>query len=142
MKNNVIRILAVGAACVCGSALNAQTYSLSAKIPFEFQVADKVFPAGKYMVAESGYRTVPQLMNLATGRSIFIAGASHSLDATHSPKLVFRCYYGGDSCFLAEIWPMTGLGSTVPKTRAEKDILKGERPREMASVVIDLRRAD
>ena len=142
MKSNVIRMfLALGAACVGGSALDAQTYTLSAKIPFTFQVADKVFPAGKYQLAESGYRAIPQLMEQATGHSIFIGGASHSLTATHSPKLVFHCY-GPDSCFLAEIWPMTGLGSTVPKTKAEKEILKGDRSREMATIIVDLHRAD
>ena len=141
MKNNAIRIfLALGAASVFGSALNAQTYTLSAKIPFAFQVAGKDFPAGKYMVGEYANTGVPTLKSDTTGDSVFIAGATNSLDPVRPGRLVFHCY-GMNGCFLAEIWPVTGRGSVIAKTKAEKEILKGDR-REMAMISVDLRRAD
>ena len=142
MKNNAIRMfLALGAACVCVSALDAQPNALAAKVPFAFQVGDKTLPAGTYRVSEYGSTGVPILQNANTGDSIFVAGASHSLDPVRPGRLVFHCY-GPDGCFLAEIWPPRGFGSAVSKTRTEKEILKGERSREMATISIDLRRAD
>jgi hypothetical protein len=142
MKNNVIRmVLAVGAACVCGSALDAQTYILSAKIPFAFQAAGKAFPAGKYTVAERGDSRVPSVQSSTTGESVFIAGADHSLSPAGPARLVFHCY-SGYTCFLAEIRPTAGSGSKVSMTKAEKAIVQGEGPREMATISVDLRRAD
>ncbi len=141
MKTNAIRILALGAVCVYGSALDAQSHNLSATIPFAFQAADKAFPAGKYVVTENGMAGVPTLKNVKTGNAVFIAGASHSLDPVRPGRLVFHCY-STDGCFLAEIWPVTGYGSTVAKTKAEKEILKGDRPHEMATISIGLHPAD
>src|ERR1035441_9506590 len=90
MKNNAIRMfLALGAACVCVSALDAQPNALAAKVPFAFQVGDKTLPAGTYRVSEYGSTGVPILQNANTGDSIFVAGASHSLDPVRPGRLVF-----------------------------------------------------
>ncbi len=141
MKTNVIRtFLALGAACVCGSALQAQTYRLSAEIPFAFQVSETSFPAGKYVVSDRGATLVQSIQSRETGRAVFIPGAYRSLDPVEPGRLVFHCY-GTNGCFLAEIWPVTGAGSTVPKTKAEKNLVR-EGSREMATLFVDLHRAD
>ena len=142
MNNNAIRMfLALGAACVCGSALNAQSYGLSAKIPFEFRAAGKDFAAGKYVVHEHGNSTVPSLQSNTTGVSVFIAGADRSLTPAGRPRLVFHCY-AGYTCFLAEIHPVNGAGIHVAMTKGEKEIANGDHPREMATISVDLRHAD
>ncbi len=142
MKNNALRIaLALGAACVCASALDAQSYDFSAKVPFGFQVSGQAFPAGKYIVLEHGDARVPQVQNARTGLSVFVFGASHSLTHAGAPRLVFHCY-AGNACFLAEIRPASDSGIQVSMTRAEKEIVSKDQPHEMATVSIDLRRAD
>jgi hypothetical protein len=142
MKTNVMRMfLALGAACIFGSALDAQTYDLSAKVPFAFQVANTTMPAGKYLVGDYGSTGVLVFRNATTGNSVFISGAIHAMDATRPGRLVFRCY-GTDACFLAEIWPVTGRGSAVPKGNAEKEIINSDRPREMATISINLRNTE
>jgi hypothetical protein len=142
MNNNVIRMfLAVGAACICGSALHAQSNDLSAKVPFTFQVSGKAFPAGRYVVGEYGYTGVMSLKSGTTGSKIFITGADHALTRVGPPRLVFHCY-AGDTCFLAEVRPASGPGSKVAMSKAEKEIANGEGPREMATVSVDLRHAD
>ena len=143
MKNNVIRMfLALGAACTCGSALNAQTtYDLSAKVPFTFHVRDTAFPAGKYLVGDYGSTGVLIFRNATTGNSVFISGATHTMDPVGSGRLVFHCY-GTDACFLAEVWPAHSRGSAVPKGKAEKEIINGDRPREMAAISINLRNTE
>ena len=67
MKNNAIKMfLAVGAACVCASALNAQsTYDLLvAKVPFAFQAAGESFGAGTYLLREHGNTGVPSIKDV------------------------------------------------------------------------------
>jgi len=144
MKNNTIKMfLAVGAACVFGTALDAQTNNLSAKIPFAFQVNGKAFAPGKYLVGQSGYghAGVPFFQSSETGESVYVAGADHSLSHASDPKLVFHCY-AGKTCFLAEIRPRNDAGSHVPMTKAEKEIVNSDQPREMAIISVDLRHAD
>src|SRR5580704_17885506 len=102
MKNNAIRMfLALGAVCVGGSALNAQSNDLSAKVPCAFQVAGKAFPAGRYLVRDnrSSSVTVPTIQNMTTGESVFISGANRSLTPAGPSRLVFHCY-AGNTCFL------------------------------------------
>jgi hypothetical protein len=142
MKNNVIRMfLAVGAACVGVSALDAQSNNLSAKVPFAFQVAGKTFSAGRYLVASQGYLGIPSVQNSTTGETVFVAGADHALSHAGPARLVFHCYVGA-TCFLAEIRPSSGPGSNVAMTKAEKEIANGEQSHEMATISVDLRHAD
>jgi hypothetical protein len=144
MKNNAITmILALGAACCAGSALNAQSSNnvLLAKVPFAFQVNGENFAAGKYVVREQGYLGIPSIQNAATGRTIFVAGAFHGLPVVSQPKLVFHCY-AGSTCFLAEIRPTTGSGSTIAMSKAEKEVASSDQRREMATIAVDLRNSD
>jgi hypothetical protein len=142
MKNTVIStFLAVSAACLGGSALIAQSNDLSAKVPFAFQVADKAFPAGRYVVGEYGYTGVHSLRSTTTGKAVFIAGADRSLTHAGPARLVFHCY-SGDNCFLAEIRPASGSGSTVSMGKTEKEIVNSERNREMATISVGLRYGD
>jgi hypothetical protein len=142
MKSNVIRLfLALGAVCVSGTVLQAQSGEVTAKIPFAFQVANKTFQSGKYTVGQYGNTGIQTIKSATTGEGVFLAGANAVLDLVGSPRLVFHCY-GTDGCFLAEIWPATGRGSAVPMTKTEKEIVNGERPREMAKIIVDLHRAD
>jgi hypothetical protein len=140
MKTNMIRMfLALGAACVSGSVLNAQTYRLAANIPFEFQVGNKVFPEGKYMVGSYGYSEMQTALSTPKGERIFIAGAYPKLDEVRPGRLVFHCY--GDACFLAEIWPVGSNGRLVPISHAEK-MIRRDAQLAMAMRTVDVRRAD
>jgi hypothetical protein len=139
MKNNVMRIfLVLGAAAICGTALDAQSRDLlSAKIPFAFEAGGQHFAPGKYVVREHGYSGVPAIQSAKTGQTVFVTGAVHTLAQVSPPKLVFHCYAGA-TCFLAQIRPSNGTGSTVSMTKAEKEIANGERPREMATIAVEL----
>jgi hypothetical protein len=141
MKTQQVKMfLALGAVSTIGIGLHAQTYELKANIPFAFQVNNQAFAPGKYEVRR-GNEAVPSLMPVATGHRSFVIGANPSLSGKADPRLVFHCY-GGDKCFLAEIWPTSGAGCSVPKSKAEKELINGDAPREMATIAIDLHRAD
>jgi len=138
MKNNVIRMfLAVSAASGMATALHAQTPDFSAKVPFAFQAAGKVFAAGNYLVREHGYLGIPSMQNAATGDTAFVAGSSHTLTRVGPTRLVFHCY-AGNTCFLAEIRPSIGPGIAIAMTKVEKGIANGDQPREVAAVAVDL----
>ncbi len=140
MKTNMIRMfLALGAACVSGSVLHAQTYKLEAKIPFEFQVGNKVLPEGKYTVGSYGLSDMQTVLSNSKGERIFIAGAYPKLDSVRPGRLVFHCY--GNECFLAEIWPVDGKGRLVPASHAETAIRR-DAQLAMSMRTVDVRRAD
>jgi hypothetical protein len=141
MKSHVMTmILALGTVSLSGTALHAQGYELAANVPFAFQVANQTFEPGKYIVRRA-FEGAASLRTVANGHSIFIAGAYPALTGKAPGKLVFHCY-GGDKCFLAEIWPGSGAGSEVPKSRVEKGLINSDPSREMATIAVDLRRAD
>ena len=141
MKTRAIGMfLAIGAVAVLGTTLNAQTYGLTAEVPFAFQVGNQVFAPGDYHI-HHGSQGVPTIRSAQNGHAFFISGASPALGTARSAKLVFHCY-AGQKCFLAEIWSDTVSGSAVPKSQAEKSLALGDHAREMATIAIDLHRAD
>jgi hypothetical protein len=141
MKNKAIRMfLAVGAACLCGSAVQAQSNDTKFDVPFAFQVLGKDFAAGKYVVHQ-GSSGLPSLQNAATMQMTYVVPTQNSLTNASAPTLVFHCY-AGDTCFLSEINTTNHTGSKVPMSKVEKEIAKSEARREMATISIGQRNAD
>jgi len=119
MKTNVMKILlAISTVTVFGSALDAQSYSMKADIPFAFQVSNATLDPGTYTVSR-GNTALPLLRNEVTRNSVFIANGA-TIGTAHTAKLVFHCY-SGKQCFLAEIWP-GAAGSSVPTSKAERNL--------------------
>ena len=141
MKTQMVRmLLALGTVSLFGGALHAQTYDLVANVPFKFQVSNQTLDAGKYLVQQN-QEGVATLRSMANGHATFIVGAYARLGKATTSKLVFHCYNGRD-CFLTELWPDRGNGSGVPMSKAEKAIVRGEQAKEMATIAIEVRRAD
>jgi hypothetical protein len=126
MKSQMLSIaslcLAVG---LTDAPLNAQTGGVQAKVPFNFEVLGKTYPAGAYtMIA-----TLDQVrIEDATGRLIArmesnqISGRS----AGANGQIIFHCYR--DRCFLSELWsPTQENGRQLPTSRAEANLAKQER---------------
>jgi hypothetical protein len=127
--------MALGAVCLCGVALYAQTYQAAAKIPFTFHAGDTVLPAGEYRVGTTGNKPVIQVRNKETGRTNFISTNFGAENTDHRRAvLVFHRY--GDAYFLSEMWDESGAGSRVPTTKSEKEYMS--RPNEVAGVVVSI----
>jgi hypothetical protein len=125
--------MALGAVCLCGVALYAQTYQVSAKIPFSFHVGDAVVPAGEYQLGATGNKPILQLRSRTTGRGNFVTIKTGAENTEHRRSvLVFNRY--GDAYFLSEIWDESGIGSKVPTTKSEKEYMS--RPNEVAAVTV------
>ena len=123
---------------VAGVSAQAQSlqYKLTANIPFDFKVADKKFPAGKYSVvrAETSGDRVLQISS-ADGR---LTVNRFSIPVvTFKPKnqgsLVFHRY--GDDYFLSQIWPAgANTGRALPKSNAERELERNARENTVGAV--------
>jgi len=102
----------------------AQSGGVQAKIPFNFTVAGKTFPAGAYTMI-----VVSRQVNIrdADGRKIamVLANEVSGKSAGANGQIIFHCY--SEHCFLSEVWSPThenGLQMLAP--RSEADLAKKE----------------
>jgi hypothetical protein len=101
---------------------SAYAQSITVKVPFEFLVSDKEFPAGRYSVFSmrdhltvqdsSGKTVLTAIANSVSGRNVGATG-----------QIVFHCY--GNRCFLSEFWtPTRDNGSQLLPSRYEKELAR------------------
>jgi hypothetical protein len=111
--------LAIGLAV---TPAGAQSGGVQAKIPFNFTVAGKVFPAGAYVMIV-GSRNVN--IQDAYGRKIamVLANEISGKSAGVNGQIVFHCYV--ERCFLSEVWsPNRENGRQLLTPRSEADLAK------------------
>lgn len=130
MKN---RTLTVASLClVVGLALvsaNAQT-TLEGKVPFNFTVSGKTFPAGEYTMIIK-----PHQLKIQDDRgkivALVLANEVSRGSGSRRGQMLFHCYR--DRCFLAEVWPVSeGDGRAVIASRAEADVAREEQGKYFA----------
>jgi|SRR4030095_6425234 hypothetical protein len=158
MKRSFTKGLTMGG-LVIGLAMFAATASANAQslehptrvnVPFDFVVANKKLPAGKYLISRA-QPNAGDLVLAVTSRDNQANAFSFTvpvqvLTATDKGKLVFHRY--GDQYFLSEVWPAGATtGRVMAKSGAERDLEKkaSQSPvsqklkrNEMEQVVIDL----
>jgi hypothetical protein len=131
MKRQILSLVGVlSLMLVAGSALAQNT--VEANVPFNFTVNRTTLPAGEYRLSTVGVdKTL--LIQSKDSKSVKLAMANHAQLAAPSQttKLVFRCY-GGDQCFLYQIW-VQGMsrGREFPKSSAESEIETRLRSRDI-----------
>jgi|SRR5580658_2347752 hypothetical protein len=120
MKRRITSLLSIGIALVAVAAVQAQTKTETANVPFSFYVGGSAMPQGSYKVGE-----------LSQGSVIYIQSKDATKAATthetvgkkqvEPARLVFHCY--GQSCFLAEIWNgETSVGRALAVSQREKEL--------------------
>jgi hypothetical protein len=122
-------LLAVMTIVAASVSANAQSlnYRLTANIPFDFSVAGKKLPAGKYWInraQQSNGDTVVQIRS-TDGHSNLTRLTMPVLayNPVEKSTLVFHRY--GDEYFLSEIWPAGGLtGRELPTSPAEREVAR------------------
>jgi hypothetical protein len=113
----IVASLSVAIGLAVGPAY-AQRGGVQAKIPFNFAVSGKTFPAGEY----TGRLIAMVLANNISGRS-----------ARANGQIIFHCYR--DRCFLSELWsPTQENGRQLLTSRTEADLAKEERGKYFAVV--------
>jgi hypothetical protein len=102
----------------------AQSGGVQAKIPFNFTVAGKTFPAGAYTMI-----VVSHQVNIrdADGRKIamVLANEISGQSVGANGQIIFHCY--SEHCFLSEVWsPRHENGLQLFTPRSEADLVKKE----------------
>jgi hypothetical protein len=99
----------------------AQSVPMSVNIPFDFHVADKVLPAGTYIVYRQG-ETI-QLSDRKGHSAFVISNAVANKAAKLDNQIVFNSY--GSDFFLAEVrWNGYLNARAVPKSSTETKLAK------------------
>lgn len=141
MKNVVVKmgLLAVVMIIAASASTKAQSlaYRLTANIPFDFSVADKKLPAGKYWISRSQVSNgdlIVQIRSTDGRQSISrLTIPVETVNAMSNGSLVFRKY--GEEYFLSEIWPAGGLtGRELPQSRAERELARKAQDNQIAAM--------
>ena len=135
MKNAVAKgfakfgLLAVMTIISVSASAKAQSldYKLTANIPFDFSVANKKLPAGKYWISRAQQGNGDLIVQIrSTDGHANISRLTIPVTTVipmNKGSLVFHKY--GDEYFLSRIWPAGGLtGRELPKSRTERDLVR------------------
>ena len=100
----------------------AQPGGVQAKIPFNFTIPGKTFPAGEYTMIVGSHQ-----VNIrdAYGRKIamVLANEISGRSAGANGQIIFHCY--SEHCFLSEVWsPTHENGRQLLTSRSEVDLAK------------------
>jgi len=130
-KQTVVLLIILGLiVTMAAGRVNAQSLNFSLDIGFEFNVGDKLLPAGRYTIRRSPLGADDVLViQSADGRTsqqfrmkIFLSKES----ATENKKLIFTKY--GDQRFLSQIWAISPLGKStryqISKSKREMELEK------------------
>ena len=124
MKQRIPLVFTIAALVLAASApISAQTWHLTANVPFQFTVAGKVLPAGAYGIKNGTDGTVVAIQGLDTGAAAVVL-TYRSADSNRDrgvATLTFNRY--GDTYFLSEVWNgFTASGRAVPSGRTEREL--------------------
>ncbi len=132
MKKQAFRILGVLSLYVgmAASSLYAQSHApFTVKVPFDFTISRKTFPAGNYEV-----RTVPNHDNVLLIHTPDRRSGAFILTNRVQSLEVFHRY--AEHCFLAQIWfGFESLGRALPESKNEMDLARGNANPEMTVLV-------
>jgi hypothetical protein len=108
----------------------AQAGGAQAKVPFNFTVLGKTFPAGEYTMIAA-----PHQVRIKDGQgrlvAMVLANDISSRSARATGQIIFHCY--GDRCFLSELRsPLQDNGRQVLVSRSEANLAKEERGKYFA----------
>lgn len=125
MKRQFLLLIAIA---VFATALTTNAYGqtgkeLRANVKFQFQIGDRIFPAGEYQIES----TSRQNDNILLIRSVGDASKIQIIRANHliagkgqSPKLFFQKY--GENYFLTQIFLDTDQrGYSIPPSRRHRE---------------------
>ena len=122
MNNSRMWLAALAVAAFSNTAAQAgDVFGLRARVPFDFNVGDKVLPAGEYQFSKSWSPRAVQISSMETKAAISVLHSTGGRNtAGLADALVFNKY--GDRYFLREIW-IAGEegGAQLPRSRTEKE---------------------
>jgi hypothetical protein len=134
MTRNLVRILTIAA----GIPLYAQSHLLTAKVPFDFTVGRKSFPAGEYTLKVDANSGTIFLQSADRRYNMFALTIPASSGKNQTAHLTFNRY--GDQYFLSQIWGRGSNGREVIRSAAEREQIARSRPLGPATVGVAVAR--
>jgi hypothetical protein len=118
--------------------VQAQSGTLVANIPFQFNVGKAVLPSGEYRVTPAIPPTyVIQSSTVGRQAAVTITMKVSSSKEEDKGKLVFNQY--GNQYFLSKVWRAgSSEGRQLPKSRAETEIAKSISSPEATTVAVKI----
>jgi|KBSSwiStaDraftv2_1062776.scaffolds.fasta_scaffold87089_1 hypothetical protein len=131
-------LLAVMTIITAGASAKAQSldYRLTANIPFDFSVADKKLPAGKYWISRAQQNQGDMVVQIRSTKGnanvIRLTIPVNTLYPVRDAAVVFHRY--GNEYFLSEVWPKGGsVGRALTKTRVERELERKSQDNQIAA---------
>jgi len=129
MKKNMFQLAAPCLLAFTSTLAQAQS-RITVKVPFNFLISDRTFPAGQYSVSSSRNQLTVQD---STGKQVFI-GITNPVSGRRvgeTGQVVFHCYE--NRCFLSEFWtPTRDNGNQLLPSRYEAELAKHRKGMEFA----------
>ena len=123
-------VSAIGLALILVASASAQTWRLSADIPFSFNVGDQEMQSGRYTVTILGDSAL--LIQSVDSKKTALSLSNSMLTPSNlkNGKLMFNLY--GDQYFLSSVsWP-EGPSKILPPTKIELQAAKANSSRKLA----------
>ena len=132
MKKPGLQVACLSLLVVLATTIAGAQTKIAVRVPFNFHIANKEFPAGGYTVyALRDHLTVEE----GSGKVIFI-GIANSVGGRHvgeTGQVIFKCY--DRSCFLSEFWtPTRETGSQLLRSLYEAELAGHQKGTEFALV--------
>jgi hypothetical protein len=130
MKKQTFQLLALCVLTTFAVSLAHAQSRITVKVPFNFLISDRTFPAGQYSVSSSRNQLTVQD---STGKQVFIGIANpvSGRRVGETGQIVFHCY--DNRCFLSEFWtPTRDNGNQLLPSRYEAELAKHRRGMEFA----------
>jgi hypothetical protein len=130
MKKQMLQLTSLCLLAMFAVTLAQAQSKITVKVPFNFLISDRTFPAGQYSVSSSRNQVTVQD---STGKSVFIGIANpvSGRRVGETGQVVFHCY--DNRCFLSEFWtPTRDNGNQLLPCRYEAELAKHRRGTEFA----------
>lgn len=123
-------VSAIGLALILVASASAQTWRLSADVPFSFNVGDREMQSGKYTVTILGDSALLIQSVDFKKTAMSISNSMFTPRNLKNAKLVFNRY--GDQYFLSSVsWP-GGPSKILTPTNIERQVAKANSTRQLA----------
>ena len=134
-------ILFAFAVLLLATAAHAQSTNVKASVPFDFVVADHVYPAGDYVLKSLSQTGVPIWIDATSGKEngVVLSIACDSGKPSSTTKLVFHRM--GGQYFLYQIWQEGKiLGREFPPSKTEIQLARNSDKPDVVIVAANLTR--
>jgi hypothetical protein len=130
MKKQTLIVASLCLARMAAVPAHAQVGGVQARVPFNFVISGRTFPAGEYTMIPRSHQ-----VNIEDGQgkivAMVLANNVSGRSTGKNGQIIFHCYR--DRCFLSEVWsPAQENGRGLPTSRAEANSAKEESGKNFA----------